>query len=437
VASKIEKWITARRLSLGVIIALALMLFLSTLVPQQRDATTDAIAAWRLAHSHWLWLVDLVRLHSIYVQPWFAATILLAAMALGVSSLEQFSAARKRLHALSPGEEIAVSVAGADLRRVAGSRGYRSVPPSAGSPLKFVRNRWGYFGNSLLHAGMVLVIGASSLVALTGRQGVLILAEGEQRDAGKGFDFSEHGILAKPLQLPGTVRLEQVMVSFDAKNQPAEVASRLTLKDGSSPPETFTAAVNRISELRGLRVYHSAQYGDAFAVEITDPRGGVRYEKLPLQQPVAPGKAGYGNFDVSWSRYGLSAKYYADAGRKGMTGDNPQLTLRLMEGGREAARTTLSTGKSGALGSYRVRLIAVQKWSKLFFVDLTGMPVVFAGFAIIMLGGLIHYLTPPRELFAVAGADGLYRVSWRAVSFRDFFLDERDRLAAALRGDER
>ena len=84
------------------------------------------------------------------------------------------------------------------------------------------------------------------------------------------------------------------------------------------------------------------------------------------------------------------------------------------------------------LGGYRVQLNEVGRWSKLIIVDNTGMPLIFAGFAIIMLGGLLQYLTPPRELIAVRQQDGHYMVYWKAAAFRDFFVDERDEVATAL-----
>ena len=71
----------------------------------------------------------------------------------------------------------------------------------------------------------------------------------------------------------------------------------------------------------------------------------------------------------------------------------------------------------------------VSRWSKLIVVDSSGMPLVFTGFGIIMIGGLLHYSMPPRELIAVRKQHGsFYVVYWKAASFREFFLDEREKL---------
>lgn len=430
------KFLTGRAMSISLIFLLIALLYLSTVVPQERDAAPAALAAWRLAHPVFSRAADLMQLHRIYVQPWFALPILLAALSLTLSCARQFRAALRRLSSTdaAANEEIASSCGSESLSAAARSLRYRQAATAAGR-VKYVRNRLGFFGSPLMHAGMVLAIGASCWLALTGRQAVMILAEGESRDGRIGWSASESGLFSPPLEFPGAIGLEKVTVSFDERQQPSRIASVLafTGKDGST--ERFEAGINRLAAFRGTRVYHSSQYGDAFAVEFVDRQGTVRYEKLPLQQAAGPDRAGYADFTPPWLPYELSAKYYADAEKKRMTGGDPLLTMRLMDGEREAARAELSTGRAAHLGPYRVRLIGVQKWAKIIFVDLTGMEVVFAGFAVIMLGGLFQYLAPPRELVGVAGEDGRYRVYWRGGSFGEFYLEERDRLKAALEGE--
>jgi hypothetical protein len=433
--NKIRQIITARRISLGLILLLAALMYLSTLIPQEIDATPGKIEAWRLGHQWLLWLIDGVNLHRIYAQPWFAALILFSTLALGISSLDQLSTARKKLYTTGIGtaEEVAASISEQLLQSVAKSQRYCCLQTGSKDLLKFVRNPWGYFGVLLLHLGMTLVIAASLYVSLTGRQSTLILLEGEQPDLPQSWDASEHGLLAAPLKLPGTIRLDKVNVSFDKNNQPAEVTSNISFLDDSGRVDTLSASINRISKYRGLRIYHASQYGSAFTVSFTDKTGTTHAEKILAQQPVNLTTAGYSDdFGVTWSPYLFSAKYFADADKKTMLSRNPQLIVRFLDGKKELARTTLTSGNTGMLGEYRLRLLGVGKWSKLIIVDIRGMSVIFTGFAIIMLGGLVHYLTPPREIIGIRLHDGRYRVYWRATVFSDFFVDERDSLTTAL-----
>ena len=434
--SKITKYMTARRLTLTLILVLAGMMYLSTLIPQTIDATPGKIEAWRRAHGGLLWLVDAFHLHGIYSQPWFAGIILFAALSLGVSSLDQWRIARKKLSATAIGttEEIAEAVSPQKLSSVARSRRYRPLPGRPAGQLKFVRNPWGYFGVWMLHAGVTLVIAVSLYVSLTARQGVLIMVEGEVRDSRQPWDASEHGTLSSPLQLPGVIRLDRVRVGFDSKNQPSDVVSDISITNRSATVDSFTASINRISRYKGLRIYHSSQYGDAFTLTFTDSKGAAHTEKISAQQPVGLEKAGYSSdFSVAWSPYLYAVKYFADADKKSMQSPNPELVVRMLDGEKELARTALTPGSAGVLGEYRVRLDRVEKWAKLIFVDIKGMPLVFAGFAIIMLGGLIHYMTPPRELIAVEQPDGSCRVYWKAVAFKEFYREECDDITRDLK----
>lgn len=410
-------------------------MYLSTLIPQRIETTPTQLESWRFGHDGLLWLVDALHLHSIFAQPWFAAIMLFAALALGISSCDQWGIARRKLlaTATAQADEIATGVTGALLRDVARTHRYRLLDTQLDGRLKFVRNPWGYFGNPLLHFGITAVIVLSLYVTVTARQGTLILVEGERQAGPRTWVMAEQGIFARPLELPGTIRLDKVRVQLDDKQQPVNVSSELSLIEPSGHIQPLTTSINRISHYRGLRIYHSAQYGSAFAVTFSDKNGAVHSETIAAHHPLSPTEAGYSDeFAVDWSASLLSAKYYADVDRHTLNGVNPELTLRATKGGREVARATLTTGTSGLLGEYRVQLHGVSRWAKLVIVDNRGMPLVFTGFAIIMLGGLLRYLAPPRELTALRLQHDCYTVFWKAATFRDFYLEERERLTTAL-----
>jgi hypothetical protein len=421
--------------SLALILFLAGVLYLSTRIPQRIDAAPIQLEMWRFRHTGLLRVVDFFNLHSIYAQPWFAVIILGAALTLAVSSRDQLRIARKKLSsiAVTPADEITGEVSGDLLRRVARSHGYHLLGSSPDGQLKFVRNPWGYFGNPLLHTGIAFVIMMSLYVALTTRQAALILVEGEQHSSGQQWAISEQGLFAKPLKFPGSIRLDKVSMRFDDKQQPVDVVSDLTISDSSGRIDSLSASINRIVSYRGLRIYHATQYGNAFAVSFTGKDGAVHTETIAAHHPASPSEAGYSDeFGVEWTLELLSAKYYADVNRKSLSGDNPELTLRATRGGAEVARTTLTKGASGAFGAYQAHLNGVSRWAKLIIVDCSGMPLVFTGFAVIMLGGLLQYLAPPRELIAVRQQHDRYTVFWKATSFREFFIEERDIITAGL-----
>jgi hypothetical protein len=431
--------ITTRRISLGLILMVAGLVSVSTMIPQSMDSTPAQIEAWRQAHPGVIRIVDMAGLHQMYGQTWFTTAVLLSGLAMGVSSYNQLVLSRRRLYSgnSSTGEEVASAVPEQLLRAVARSHHYRPLRTESVERLKFVRNPWGYFGSLLLHLGMTLVVFASLYVSLTGRQGSLIMVEGEERGHQHPWDLAEQGAWAAPLRLPGTVRLDRVRVNFDAKNQPQEVLSELSITTEPGQVEAITASINRIAGFRGMRIYHASQYGTAFTVEFTDNRGTVHTERIYARQPANLTTAGYSDeFGVDWSNYRFAAKYFADGERKSMQHGTPQLTIRMLDGSREVGRTIVPPGNTSPLGEYHLRLVETKRWAKLIMVDNSGMPAIFTGFAIIMLGGMLHYLFPPRELTALAEADGNYRVRWKATAFAEFFADERELLARHLRREK-
>jgi cytochrome c biogenesis protein ResB len=253
------------------------------------------------------------------------------------------------------------------------------------------------------------------------------------RDARQSWDASEHGMFSSPLQLPGNIRLDKLEVGFGSKNQPQNVKSDISFFNESGSVDSLTASINGIIHYRGERIYHASQYGDAFTVTFTDRSGRVHSETIAMQQPLGLEKAGYSpDFRVAGSPCQYEAKYFADADKKSMRSGNALLSIRMLDKGREVARTALTIGQTGVLGEYQVRLIKVKKWAKIIFVDIKGMSVIFTGFAIIMLGGIIHYMTPPRELVGIMQPDGLYRVYWKAAAFKGFYHDERDEIVREL-----
>lgn len=433
--NKLIRFITTRRISIGLILLLVALMYLSTLIPQRIDSTPEKIDVWRLRHADLLWLVDFLNLHGIYSQAWFAAAILFAALSLGVSSCDQLRIVRKKIKstAATSVDNVASGISEHHLRSVARSHSYRRVRTTSDGQLKFIRTPWGYFGALLLHVGMTVVIAVSLYVALTARQGSLILVEGEQQGSSQTWNVSEHGLLASPLNPPGAISLEKVRVHFNKKFQPAEVFSDISITDESGRTDYLTVSINRIMSYHGMRIYHAAQYGNAFAVTFIDKSGTAHDETIIAQQPVSLTEAGYSDeFSVSWSPRLLSVKYFADADSRSMESTNPELVLRFTQGGKEVARTAVTKGGFAMLGEYRVQLKGVGRWSKIIFVDIAGMSLIFTGFAIIMLGGLLQYLAPPRELIAIRQQNDLYMVYWKAVAFKEFFVEERDSVATAL-----
>ena len=293
--------------------------------------------------------------------------------------------------------------------------------------LRFVRQPWGYWSNALLHSGMLLIIAASLFVALTQQRGAVALVEGEVHEPRAPWTEDERGKLASPFALPKAVRLDRLHITFPGNNAAQQAASDISFISEKGDADPRTVAVNSILHYQGLRIYQSTNYGDAFTLEFVDTAGNVHGERLLIHYPPGPDQAGYNDFRLPWLSHELATKYYADADKKTMKSTDPLLVMRLLDGNREQARVSLRVGESGTLGELKVRLVKAEKWTSLIFVNISGMPLIFFGFLIVVLGTALNYMSAPREFVALKLAEG-YSVSWRATRFADFYADEYGRI---------
>jgi cytochrome c biogenesis protein len=425
-------------LSRKTIIVLLVVTFAATilggLVPQRIATSSADLEAWRTSHPLLLPWADRLGLFHLFFTPWFAAVLCCACISLTLSAAEQFRMSLRKtfpstISASSEGTRVHLSADG--LQKVLRRNGYRLM--GGDGVLRFVRHPWGYWSNFLLHSGMLLIITVSLFIALTEQRGALILVEGGVHDPRAPWAEEERGKLAPPFMLPNPVRLDHLRVTLVDKQSIQQAASDISFIPSQGDAEPRSVAVNKILTYQGMRIYQTTNYGDLFTVEFTDPAGLVHRERLLLPYPPAPDQAGYNDFRPPWLPWILSAKYYADADRGTMASTNPMLVMRLLDGSRELSRVSLKVGERGNLGNMKVRLDRAEKWSKLIFVNVTGMPLIFFGFLVVVTGSILHYMAAPREIIATEQADG-YSVTWRAARFADFYQDEFGELVKELGG---
>jgi len=429
----IRRFFLSRTTVITLIALLLAAVVAASLVPQAFLATPDQMVTWHRAYPSLVPLAGVLGLHHVFTTPWFAGILLLSLVSLTLSTAEQCRSAWRKTFAPAPpvDEGRTVQFGREELTARLRRRGY--LPVASGETLRFVKHPWGHWGNAFLHGGMVAVIAASLLIALTQQRGSLAMFEGEVFYPTDPWSVEERGLLAGRLELPEPVRLDRVRLTFRPNHKVRQIASDLSFLPPGAPEHRATVEVNAMVSRRGIVVYQSTDAGDAFSVEFTDPAGRSEIFRLPINHPESLAEAGYNDFRFPWNPLKLQAKYYVDAERKRIDSERPLLVLRMMDDERETGRVSLTPGATGTLGEYRVRLAGVQRWTTIIFVKLTGMSGVFLGFFLIILGAALTFCTPPRELAATPRAPG-WRVAWRTTRFGDFYRDEGEALLRELEG---
>lgn len=410
-----------------VFIGLALAaISIGALVPQAFITPASDLAAWRTEHPLLAVWAARFGLHHVFTTPAFAVVLFMSCVSLGLSTAEQCRSAWRRTFAsvrdVNTGQAFASPLSIEELARRLQRIGYFRV--HCGGMPRFVRHPWGYWGNALLHLGILVSLLASLCITLTQQQGITHLVEGETQHPGSKWLLSDRGVLGREFSLPDAIRLERVYAQFWPAHGLKALASTVSFPASSNSMESRTVATNSALLHHGLRIYQGTEFGHAFHVEVTYPSGKNDILELLIKHPLSPDRPGYGEFPAALgSNYTLRTKYFVDDEKKSLSREAPLLVIRVDEGGRELGQLPLKVGERGAVGAFRFRLVSVSKWTRLIFVKLIGISGVFFGFFIVVLGGILHYFAAPREILLQPGGVGC-RVVWRAVKFAGFYDDE-------------
>lgn len=430
---KIKKLLLSRKTVLSLILLILGTIILSYLFPQRFLTSPDELKKWHDLHPFWAQWHKMLGLDHVFTTPWFAALLFLFLVALLIATYEQIKISIKKTfgQGIPSGEKSSkLSVPEGELISAIKKQGYFKI---AGNQtwFRFVKHPWGYWGNVLLHLGIVITIASSLLIVLTQKRGLLHLVEGEVHIPGSQWYDESKGILAGNFILPEAVRVDNVISEFWETDDLKQLRTTLSFIDPQGRFTQHALAINSPVNYKGIRIYQTQDFGDAFFVEFNDKDGRRIGKILQMQNPLQKDKPSYRNFQLEEMPYLLKAKYFADAEKNSMNSTNPLLVLRLVDDEKVVSELPLKNGESGQLGPYMVQLAGVSKWSGFIFVDITGMPGIFFGFFIIILGSGLTYFMPPRE-FYVKKEDSEISLMWKASRFESLYREEHEKVLSEL-----
>ncbi|MEI6809746.1 MAG: cytochrome c biogenesis protein ResB [bacterium] len=420
------------------IVAMLCALTLTAFIPQRFATTTEDMVKWQAAHPNINSWADILGLYRIYTHPLFALILTGVVTALSISAWNQCAAAWRRTFAWNRSDSAVdlfeTSASSEAIGQCLAGRGFLRLNERGGVVL-MVRHPWGYWGNALLHLGMMTVIAASLLVALTQRYGIVQISSGFKQLPDEPLLAEEHGMLAGPLKLAEAIRMDHIAYSFRPDTYGLQsLVSTVSFLSPTGPVDTKKVEINSILHHKGVRYYQGVEFGHAFFVEISGPSGQTEKLQLLMRHPKTPDQASYDTLkDLLGDGYVLKAKYVVNQEMKSFDRVDPLLTLRIDQNSNEVGRLTLKTGGEGLIGLHKIRLVGFESWSRLIIADITGLPGVFFGFIIICLGGFLHYFTPPQEI-TLRWNSGACTLAWRAVRFAGLYRNEYEQMRESLGG---
>lgn len=358
------------------------------LIPQRSVLTVDEMAAWQAAHPFLQQVVGEWGLDRIATAPWFLLLLLVLLLALLGSLASQATIALQRTRQLLAGRhsgregQAALSSPGNGAEASASS-----VPPGLWR-LPAIVACW---GSPLFHLGLALVMVSSLLLVTTEQRAVFRLHEEETQAGDEAPLHEEHGLFARPLALPGAVRLEQVRPEYWPDGALKQLTSYLTITEGADSRHC-RLAINQPVVEQGVRLQQLENYGKAFFLTISSQASAASVALL-IKQPREAGRAAYGTFIFPASPYEIKAKYQpwspADNGPQ-----NNLLTLRLENDKGVEGQLLLALGETGRLGPYTVTVRHVSNWAEFAASHARGRAGIVTGFLLIILGSALLYLYP-------------------------------------------
>jgi hypothetical protein len=245
-----------------------------------------------------------------------------------------------------------------------------------------ILRRFGFamWGGWIFHVGLLVLMAAVAVQQAFHDEASFELAVREQvRLSDPDAVFGRTTGIFAPARPPG---LAVGLLDFDPylhqRGYAPDRASRLSIAEGGRPP--ITAAVDRADGVRvgGVTIYQAIPSGLGLVLEVQ----GMGARSIHLREDGARAATAA----VS-APNGEPVRFWVEAERAiSDPAGTGLLSISIESRGR---RTALSPGTVFPFGDRAARLQAVGRWAGFTYARSPGMPGVFAGFAIILVGTLL------------------------------------------------
>jgi cytochrome c biogenesis protein len=401
---RLAAWIADLRLAIGLLLVIAVASGIGTVIPQKEPEGLyhqlyDATPWLGLLHANG---VLALQLDHVYSSGWFLALLAWLALALLLCSWRRqwpalqaalrwidYRSARQ-LSKLSVAETLPAST-GADSQLAALETRLRAggwqVQPAEGR-LAARRGLAGRVGPLLVHAGLVVLLLGAAWGALGGQRQEQFLAPGRSLEL---LDSRGHSQL--------TLALDGFAVQRDPAGRPEQFSSQLRLlegdgSEGSGLLKAAAISVNHPLRFRGITLYQADWALAAIDVQL----GRSPVLQLPLQTFPQLGDQVWG-LVLPTRPDGTEPVLLSLSSEQGpvdVYGADGQLISQLPVG-----------GEAREVKGLPLRVAGVLPASGILLKRDPGVPLVYAGFAIALVGGGLS-LIATRQLWAVAEAGQLH-----------------------------
>jgi cytochrome c biogenesis protein len=287
------------------------------------------------------------------------------------------------------------------------------------------KNKYARVFTLVHHLGLIVIL----LGAIWGgrggfRESQFIIAEGSERSVGHDTNVS--------------IRLDSFIDEYYAGGGgiPKDYRSNVVVLDGGEEVASGTVRVNEPLLHQGLRI-HQAFYGPAIVLQVADDAGNVLWDdSLPLSWTAQERPAGsfvLPTLGLEVFVVGPASAFIDPVIRPG------QVRLEIYPQGSSSplALENISQREPKSIGGLTYTFVRESRFTGLQIVKDPGLPLVWGGSAVVVIGAMVVLMFPHRRLWVRVERDEQERTTVRLAAARERglpFETEFDHIATALRG---
>jgi cytochrome c biogenesis protein len=404
--------LTSMRFALVLILALAVGGLIGTIVVQAPPGVLADAAAkqqWlneiRPKYGGWTAVMNQLQLFEVFTSVWFrlmGAALAISVIACSIHRTPGLWRTATRPH-VDVGERFfehapqhetivlrtAPAQALTDVQAVLKRHRYRTVTEDDGVIHLYAdHNRWAPFASTAGHLSLVVILAGAMIGSAFGfRDGEFMIAEGATLDV--------------PMSPGLAVRLDAFRDEYYATTgAPSDYASDVILFENGQEVARQTVRVNDPLRYQGITFYQSF-YGPAVVLNVKDATNAVSLtEGIPLAWRSTEANRAVGRFSIPQAS--MVAWVVGTAGSSDPLIKPGQVRVELYRAdgdGAAIAAQTITQGTPATVGGLEFTFERERKFTGLSVARDPGVPVVWLGCTLLMVGFVIVFMFPHRRLW--------------------------------------
>ncbi len=427
---KINKFLISPKTIISLITLTLLACAIGFFVPQITDKSPSFFETWRENNIYTYRFVTRLQLHQVYTSYWFLALVCLIAISLLSSIYAQITKNLKyRLKCGIQNTEYRTQNTD-KIKNVLHKKRYREQGfINEGYKLIFTKNSINRWGSVIFHTGLLFVVISAILVLCFQNRGFVQLIEGDTFN-GKESNFlvKSRGALAGEYNTGFNTFLSKLDHTYWETGELKHLESDLTIVEDNEQAKK-KVSINSPLFIKGTNLYQSNDYGYTLSFVLKKLTGEKVVSHFNIDRASYVRKHAIGKSDYPMSPYIVEMKFLPDLEKKSFYLNKPIVYLNIAEGLRKAFSGLVIPGDAIKIKDDILRFTGVRYWSGLIFVKNPGMSIAYIGFVIIIIGLVIMFLLPYKEIhLSFDPVTKAYNIAGKTKKYEAIFNEELDEI---------